>query len=107
MPGSPPVLDWTTDEVDDRGNTIWEAPSPYTDECGSPEYYFRIKQRPQDDKHEFVEASDYEVNLCPEDPRCWPTLAEAQAAMAQDYADIVRDCASEANEKAVQPRERL
>lgn len=89
-------LDWRTD-LDERDNTTWEANGPYTDEDGSCEYLFKITQRLREDRHEFVEGSDAELMMDDEDPRVWPSLAEAQQAMAQDFADIVRDCAAEAN----------
>mgnify|MGYP000045782527 CR=1 FL=1 len=91
-------LDWRTG-YDEHDNTLWEANSPYTDEDGSPEFSFRIRQRLFQDKHEFVEDSDAEVMMDEDEPRVWLSLAEAQQAMAQDYADIVRDCASEANDQ--------
>lgn len=90
---------WRTD-LDEHDNTTWEANGPYTDEDGSCEYLFKITQRLRGDRHEFVEDSDAELMMDDEDPRVWLSLAEAQQAMAQDYADIVRDCAAGANDSS-------
>lgn len=93
-------LDWRTD-FDEHDNATWEANGPYTDEDGSCEYMFKITQRLREDRHEFVEDSDAELMMDDEDPRVWLSLAEAQQAMARDYADIVRDCAGEANAERI------
>jgi len=81
------ALSWH-EEYDNDDNSIYEAASPYHDD-GSP-FYFRIRQRLRDNKHEFYEASDAEVMMDEEDPRTWPTLEEAKAAMQTDADDIVR-----------------
>lgn len=76
------------DEESEYDNHKWESASPYHDD-GSP-LMFRIRQRLREDKHEFFEASDAEVMMDEEDPRFWPTLEEAKAALQQDADDIVK-----------------
>lgn len=80
-------LSWD-EQYDDDDNSIYEAASPYHDD-GSP-FYFRIRQRLRDNKHEFVEDSDAEVMMDEEDPRTWETLDAAKAAMQTDANDIVQ-----------------
>lgn len=87
-----PVFPLRWDEVWDEeaeyDNHQWESASPYHDD-GRP-FMFRIRQRLREDKHEFFEASDAEAMMDEEDPRFWPTLEEAKAALQQDADDIVR-----------------
>lgn len=82
------VLSWH-EEYDDDDNSIYEAASPYHDD-GSP-FYFRIRQRLRDNKHEFYEASDAEVMMDEDDPRIWESLEAARAAMQTDADDIMRE----------------
>ena len=94
------ALSWHED-YDDDDNSMYEAASPYHND-GSP-FYFRIRQRLRDNKHEFYEASDAEVMMDEEDPRTWATLNEAKAAIQADANDIVREY-SGANDQVELPR---
>ena len=81
---------------DDEDNSVWEAAGPYTDEGGSSEFQWRLRQRLRDNKVEWVEDSDAELMMDEEDPRTWTSIGEAKAAMAQDHSDILATCAAEA-----------
>lgn len=53
-------LNWY-ESCDALDNTMWEAPGPYTDEPGSPEFLFRVGQVLQDSKVKYVDWSDYTI----------------------------------------------
>ena len=80
-------LMWS-EEFDEHDNTMWVLPSPYTDECGSPLYYFRIKQSYRNNEVEYVEHSDGE--LIDRYPRIWGKLKHAMNEIVEDYLDIVK-----------------
>lgn len=102
-------LSWREECCDEGDNSIYEAASPYYDD-GSP-FYFRIRQRLRDNKHEFYEASDSEVMMDDEDPRTWESLDAAKAAMQADADDMVREHSGRTTaqtmktEATVRPRE--
>lgn len=86
--GSKPSWSETFDFDD---NSMWEAASPYTDDGGSPEFYWRLKQRLVKDKIEWYDASDADLVADPESPRTWETLEAAKADIAKDHADIIAE----------------
>lgn len=98
-------LHWTQD-TDDDGNNFYEAASPYGD---GPEgdvldpFYFRLKQRLVNNAIEWYEASDPECMADEGDPRTWPTLEEAMAAMQKDDEEIRASIAAEIKRSPVPP----
>lgn len=76
-----------TESFDDDDNSIWEAPSPYHYD-GSP-FYWRLKQRLFDNRHEWYEAHDLELMPTDGEVRTWATGTEAMDAIAQDHRDII------------------
>ena len=83
-------LEWD-EEFDDEDNTIWTTPSPYTDECGSPEFYFKIKQRLCSDAIEYYNASDFEL-MTRNNDLTWDNLEDAQEFFVDEYNSILADC---------------
>ena len=76
--------DWDNESEED--NHYWEAASIYHDD-GTP-FYFRIKQRLREDKHEFYEASDAEVMEDENEPRIWGSLVAAKKGLQATHEEI-------------------
>lgn len=68
------------EEFDDD-NTVWTASSPYYD------LNFIIKQRLVDNKIEFCDCSDKELQV--EVNRCWDSLEAAQKEILEDCNGIL------------------
>lgn len=83
------------EEHDDNDNSIWEAPSPYHDEgC----IYWRLKQRLVGNAIEWYAAHDAEL-MAEGQPESWPSLEEAQAAVAEEHREIIRDVQQEQGQR--------
>lgn len=86
MVPSYPAPVWT-EEVDDMGNSTWEADSPYEDD-GVP-FRWRLKPRIGDNQIEWYECHDLEL-MDMAKIGGWPTLEEATASVAEKHAEIAR-----------------
>lgn len=82
-------------EYDDDDNTIWVAASPYTDEDGAPEFFWRLKQRLRDDKIEWYEAHDAELLNIPEWGEIWTDLDKAKCYIETEHDKIFADSLQE------------
>ncbi len=91
-----PCPAWEED-IDDDGNSVWSAPSPYTTgDTGLHEIKFRLCQSIHDNQIIWLEASDWvgEFHMphptgYKDAPRSWDSLEEAKAELARDYAEII------------------
>ena len=84
-------LNWE-EYYDDWGNTYWEAPGIYTDELGSPDFYYRIRQRLEDNKIYYYEDSSPELWL---EPRShlrdvWGNVEDAKYDMYRDNTQNIK-----------------
>ena len=83
------------EEYDENDNTIWEAAAPYADECGSP-FYFRIKQKLEDNKRIFYDASDEDIRG--DYRRDWESIDEAKTDLEKDNESIIKSIRYEAEQ---------
>ncbi len=85
---------WTED-LDDGGNTVWEAASPVGDEEDGA-FSYRIKQRLVDNAIEFYGASDEEIGAEFDGP--WDTIQDAKKEISEWNSEFVVQLAkTEAN----------
>ncbi|EHJ49564.1 hypothetical protein DFW101_3568 [Solidesulfovibrio carbinoliphilus subsp. oakridgensis] len=87
------MLEWT-EEYDDHDNTIYAAPGIYTDECGSPQFYYRIKPILEEDQIKFSTGGTDE-ELLPKNRRpVFESLGGAKIYCEIDHKEHCRQCAA-------------
>lgn len=81
-------LNWY-ESCDALDNTMWEAPGPYTDELGSPEFLFRLCPALIADAVVWQDHSDQELSTPLRRGRTWDTLEEAKAELEKEASEMV------------------
>lgn len=76
-----------------RGQTVWEAASPYVIDEGGPSLFWRVR-RTWGSTH-WDEFSDLELMQNEDSPRIWTTLREAKAALQKDHEQAIADIAAD------------
>uniref|UniRef100_I2Q072 Uncharacterized protein n=1 Tax=Desulfovibrio sp. U5L TaxID=596152 RepID=I2Q072_9BACT len=87
------MLEWS-ESHDERDNTVNEAPGVYTDECGNPQFYYRIKPILENDEIKFsTEGADEE--LLPKNRQAvFGSLGGAKVYCEIDHKEHCRQCAA-------------
>lgn len=89
-------LEWR-ELFDDHDNSYWEASGPYTDEDGSPEFNWRIRQRLEGNLHVFCDDSDAELRLNEFEADKFMNLDLAKAKMLESHNEILKVCKQESS----------
>lgn len=87
------MLEWT-EECDGNDNTIYEAPGVYTDECGGPQFYYRIKPLLLMDQIVFTTEGTDEELLSQIEQRSFGSVEAAKAYCEENHAERCRQCAA-------------
>jgi len=85
------MLEWA-EEYDENDNTIYSAPGVYTDECGSPEFYYRIRPVLEDNQIKYTtEGTDFEL-IPTSNQGSFESLGGAKVYCEVNHAEHCREC---------------
>lgn len=90
-------IDWM-EQRDRHSNTLWVGAAPYTDEGGSPEFYWKIKRKLRGDKIVYVLRSDFELLAEGDRGREFKTPKAAQKYCQEQHNQIIEEILKERKE---------